>query len=103
MTTPITCTLQGKSVTNIVTPSFNDGVISFTGFSVNDRFPIVQTCKTILQLVGKAAQPYPLDVYRGSTKLFRIRSVIWGTRMTVAEDIPDYEYYDKQLITIPPV
>ena len=97
--TPITLTALSNSSTNVTISAYNDGIVIFSAFTINTKKPIKDACKRILKLVGKIAQPYPVNVYRGSKLLYQVKSVLWGTRQTLDETLTDDEVVYQRSLT----
>lgn len=97
--------MTGESITVGNVLNFNDGVINVTTFPVNYVDPIVQACKGILKQVGAKARTYKLKVMRGSALLFTVRSIFWGSLVTINPPIGDYQAIDNQTLSTgnPPI
>lgn len=89
---------SGDSDTFGSVTSYNDGIINVNTFSTRAdvKTPaLVKACIGILKQ-SPTAKNRKLDVMKNGQLEFTLRSVIWGTRMTTAENEPDYQAIDKQ-------
>lgn len=97
--TPIIITTANPTTTTAITVSaYNDGNISFSGFSLVNPKAILTACRKILKLAGIKARPYPVKVFRGTTLLFKVRSVRFGSLRTQDGFDADFEILDNQYL-----
>lgn len=92
--TPITATLTTPMLLTV--SSYNDGIISFSGFVEATPNLIVNSCRKILNLVGLIsggypARAYPMNIMSGSNLVFIVPSLWYGARQTQDTEYSDIE------------
>lgn len=97
---PIKFVLDGMGSTKGVVLAYNDNVINLPQININDAKPVRRACIQAITMAGRnasgvwMARPYKLAVEFNGVTLATVRSLYWGTKLTIDESNPDFIILD---------